>query len=345
MPRPKDAAAVGNHSRAAEGPAQVQPDLPDANVIPKKSRAREIAGGVVLGVVIVAVVVTVARNWAAFIESLHKVGFGGVALSVAFGLIGIGATYLQWRSVLGSLGVRMGFREGARVFFVSQLGKYLPGSVWPVVMQMEAGASRGANRKTMLAANLITVVLSLTVGVVLAAMLLPFSFPSALGRFWWVLAALPLLLLLVHPKSLPYFLDRLLLLLRRKPLGVQMSGAATLRASGWSLLSWVGLGGHLAVLCMFIGTPTWGLVALCVGGMALAVSAGVLFIPAPAGVGARDLVLGYVLAGVLTHGEILAVVLASRVVLILVDLMLAALASAKIPRAGTPRVQRVQAPD
>jgi hypothetical protein len=95
---------------------------------------------------------------------------------------------------------------------------------------------------------------------------------------------------------------------------------------------------------MFIGTPTWGLVALCVGGMALAYAAGVLFIPAPAGVGPRDLVLGYVLVGVLTHGEILAVVLASRVILILVDLLLAAVASVTAPRMRTSGVQQVEAP-
>src|ERR1035437_9112243 len=43
-------------------------------------------------------------------------------------------------------------------------------------MQMDAGRRRGASRKTMLAANLITVtLLSLCVGLVLAALLLPFS--------------------------------------------------------------------------------------------------------------------------------------------------------------------------
>jgi Na+-driven multidrug efflux pump len=43
-------------------------------------------------------------------------------------------------------------------------------------MQMDAGRRLGASRKTMLAANLITVtLLSLCVGLVLAALLLPFS--------------------------------------------------------------------------------------------------------------------------------------------------------------------------
>ena len=137
----------------------------------------------------------------------------------------------------------------------------------------------------MLAANLITVVLSVCVGVVLAGVLLPFSSPAALHRFWWTLVALPMLLVLVHPRSLPFLLDRLLKVMRRPPMAVQMSGAATMTAMGWSALSWVALGTHLAVLAAAVGAPSLGLLALCIGGMGLAVSAGVLFLPAPAGAG------------------------------------------------------------
>jgi hypothetical protein len=225
--------------------------------------------------------------------------------------------------VLIGLNVRFGVRDGAQVFFVSQLGKYLPGSVWPILMQMEAGRRRGANRKTMLAANLITVVLSICVGVVLAALLLPVSSPGALHRFWWALAALPLLLVLAHPRSLPFLLDRVLKIMGRAPLDVRMSGSATSTAIGWAALSWVALGAHLAVLVAAIGTPSLGLLALCIGGMALAVSAGLLFLPAPAGAGMREVVLGFVLVTALTSGQVVAVVIASRVIVLLADLLLA----------------------
>jgi hypothetical protein len=240
-------------------------------------------------------------------------------------------TYQQWRTVLSDLGVPLGLAEGARVFFVSQLGKYVPGSVWPVVMQMEAGRGRGASRKTMLAANVITTVLSICVGVVLAGALLPFSSTAALHRFWWALAVLPLLIVLVHPQSLPFLLDRVLKALRRAPLGVRMSGAGTFRGIGWSVLSWVGLGGHVAVLVAALDKVSIGVVALCIGGMGLAVSAGVLFLPAPAGAGMREVVLGFVLATVLHSGQVVAVVVASRVILLLGDLVLAA-AAAALPR-------------
>jgi uncharacterized membrane protein YbhN (UPF0104 family) len=298
----------------------------------RTSRRREIVGAVLLALVLAAVAVVMARNWQAFIDSIHKIGVGGVVLSLVAALVAVFATYMQWRSVLIGLDVRFGFLQGARVFFVSQLGKYLPGSVWPVVMQMEAGRSRGAKRKTMLAANLITVLLSVCVGVVFAGLLLPFSSPAALQRFWWALAALPLLLVLAHPRSLPFLLDRVLKVLRREPLDVQMTGTATMSAVGWSALTWVALGIHLAVLVAAVSKPSLGLLALCIGGMGLAVSAGVLFLPAPAGAGMREIVIGYVLVGVLTSGQVIAVVIASRVIILLADLVMAGLVSLRSPR-------------
>ena len=61
-----------------------------------------------------------------------------------------------------------------------------------------------------------------------------------------------------------------------------MSGAATMTALGWPALSWVAFGTHLAVLAAAIGRSSLGLLVLCIGGMDLAVSAGLLFLPTPA---------------------------------------------------------------
>jgi hypothetical protein len=294
---------------------------------PATSRRRELFSALVLVLVLLAVAVVVSRNWQSFIDSIDKIGIGGLGLSLAAAVIGVVGNYLQWRSVLIGLKVRFGLIEGARVFFVSQLGKYLPGSLWPIVMQMEAGRRRGASRKTMLAANLITVLLSLCMGLVLAALLLPFSSPATLHRFWWALAVLPLLLVLAHPRSFPFLLDRVLKVTRREPLDVRMTGSATMTALGWSTLSWIAFGAHQAVLAAAVSKPSLGLLALCIGGMGLAVSAGILFLPAPAGAGMREVVLGFVLLSALTSGQVVAVVVASRVIILLADLLLAALVS------------------
>ena len=70
--------------------------------------------------------------------------------------------------------------------------------------------------------------------------------------------------------------------------------------------------------------------------MALAYCLGVLAVPAPAGVGIREAVLGLVLTRLLTAPQVITVVLVSRVGLLLVDFALAGLWSLHAGRRRSP---------
>jgi hypothetical protein len=72
--------------------------------------------------------------------------------------------------------------------------------------------------------------------------------------------------------------------------------------------------------------------------MALAIPLGVLFIPAPAGAGIRDVILVLVLSAPLGAGPALGVVIVSRVLLIIGDLLLAGIAGAMRRWGNAPAV-------
>jgi hypothetical protein len=306
-------------------------DAERSDDLPGPSKRRRVVGTVVGLLVLLALALTVAQNWPDFVDSWRRIGVEDASLALGLGIGNVLATWLQWRTVLGGLGVRLEIRTSARVFFVSQIGKYVPGAVWPLVLQVESSRRYGADRRTVIAGNVIVLAISLTTGLVIAGLLLPFSVPSALGRFWWALAALPLLAIAVHPSALPAFLDNCLRRLGRQPLNVRLSGSATLRATLWSLLAWGFVGAQVAVLAHAAGARGLGLLALCTGGAALAVSAGILFLPAPAGAGPREVILLYVLTTVLTGSAALAVVVASRVIQIAADTLVAGIGAA-LPR-------------
>jgi uncharacterized membrane protein YbhN (UPF0104 family) len=80
--------------------------------------------------------------------------------------------------------------------------------------------------------------------------------------------------------------------------------------------------------------PTARGLALAVGGYALAWVVGFLVVVVPAGAGARELVLVAVLAGTLPHAAVLLVVLVSRVLVTLVDLLFAGLGMLVVRRRG-----------
>ncbi|MEP6598565.1 MAG: lysylphosphatidylglycerol synthase domain-containing protein [Actinomycetota bacterium] len=301
-------------------------DAAAAQENPRADRSRAVLGVIAVAVVIAAAGLAIYHQRRSFASALHHVGISSMLASLLVAALSTALTFLVWRGVLHGLGVDMPWGLGVRVFFTSQLGKYLPGSVWPVLIQMEAGRARGASRRTMLAANLVTIVLSCAVGFTVASALLPLTDSRALSRYWWLLVALPFLLALLHPRAVPMVLDRVFALLRREPLGQRLPVRDSVMASAWSVASFVAQGLHIAILVLAIHGGGFSTVLLCIGGMALAVSAGVLFIPAPAGAGIRDVLLSLVLSGVLTSGEALAVVVASRVILIVADLTLAAAA-------------------
>ena len=134
----------------------------------------------------------------------------GLQAVIAAGLLGLFGTILigqVWFSLLRGLGVPAPRFEAAPVFFVSQLGKYLPGSVWPVVAQMEFGRRWNTPRRTMLTANILMLAVLAATGLITGAALLPWSTDGGLGRYWWTLLLLPPLLLALHPRTIPAVLD------------------------------------------------------------------------------------------------------------------------------------------
>lgn len=316
-------------------------DLGGAELSPRPvSTVRVVTGALVVVIVVAAAGAAIYNERRSFEQALGHIGVLAMVASFAAGLLSVAINFLVWREVLDGLGLRLPLAAGSRVFFISQLGKYLPGSVWPVVIQMEAGRARGASRRTMLASNLITIALSCAVGLILACVFLPLSDARALSRYWWLLLALPFLLALLHPRAVPGLLDRTFAVLHRAPVGGRLPVRNSLRASGWSALSFLALGSHIAILVIAVDGWKWSTVLLSIGAMSLAVCAGVLFIPAPAGAGVRDFVLNLVLVAALVAGQALAVVVASRVLLIAVDMALAA-AAAMTRRHTGPRDARV----
>lgn len=291
-----------------------------------KRRLGQIAPYVFIILAGAAAVYAVSKRRSELVDVLHDLGPVAVLAAMIFGLLGTGATFLVWRQMLLGLGVDPPLGGSFRVYFVGQLGKYLPGSVWPVVAQMEFGKKEGVARRTMLAANALSLALSLAVGLILGAALLPLTSPSALRTFGWFYLFLPFLLALLHPRTIPGLLDWLFQRLGRAPLGQRLAWSVTLRAAGWALLSWVLLGLQLYALTSGLGVDGPRVLVGTIGGFALAVSVGILFVPAPAGAGIRDLVLIASLGVSLTGAQALGIGLASRVLLIIVDLLMAALA-------------------
>jgi len=251
------------------------------------------------------------------VADLHPAVLAGAFLAVLAGLAG---NMLSWRALLAGLGSPLPLPASLRVFFLGQLGKYLPGSVWPLLAQMELAREHGVPRSRGGTVGLVTVAISLLAALVLAAVTLPLTSADAVSSYGWAFLAVPVVAVLLLPPVVNRLLARMLRLARRPALERPLPGRAVAVSLAWATLSWLCYGVHIALLAGNLGAQDNALLPLAVGGFALAWTVGFLVVLAPAGAGVREGVLVLVLAPVLDAPRALLVALASRLLMSLGDL-------------------------
>jgi len=292
--------------------------------------------------VVASAAVQVARQWPAVSATVRSLPWGNVLLAVLATAAGVLLGPLVWRATLAAMGTRVRVPDAATVYLVGQLGKYVPGSVVAVLLQMELARSVGISRARGLTASLLTagvaVVTSLLAGL-LAVPALAGGWPALL----WLFVLLPVGLALLHPTALTHLVDRVLGLLRQPPLPQRLVGGAIARASALSLLGYLLYGVHLFVLVAALpaagSTDPALLLVLCVGTMGVAMTAGLVAFVLPSGIGAREVVVVAALAAVLPYGQALALAVVSRVLFTVVELVsagAATLAARLATRHGAP---------
>jgi hypothetical protein len=296
-------------------------DAPTGRRLPWKKIIRY--GLMVVALVFCIVLLVPRRHEIA--QSVAQQNAGTIIGGLLLGFAGIYATFLSWRELLAGAGHRLPLAAGGRVFFLSQIGKYIPGSIWPIVAQADMGRQHKVPATKSVAVGLLTMLISCGAGVCLAAATLPFVTPSALTDYWYVLLVVPLVLLPLYPPILRWLM-RLASKVTRRDLGdLTLRGANTFRAWLWGAVAWLLFGAQIWVLLTPLRKPTASLLLLCIGAYALAWLVGFLVFFLPAGLGGREAVLAALLAvgSGMSVGQGVSIALMLRVLLTIGDLVMA----------------------
>nr|WP_255669057.1 lysylphosphatidylglycerol synthase domain-containing protein [Aeromicrobium duanguangcaii] len=267
--------------------------------------------------------VAITRNYQAIADDLERIPPWTIAGAAVFAVLGMVASLQVWRELLSGLGSPLRLRPSAHIFFVSQLGKYVPGSLWSIVAQMEMGREHKVPRRSAAVLGVLALVISGVAGITVAVALMPWVSDDLRHRFWWLVLVLPVLYVLIHPRLLDLVLGRLLRLARREPLPATIGWSSLLKATAWQCLTWLLLGLQVWLIVIGLdGDPTETLAPSIVG-YALAYTLGMAAFFLPAGAGVRDAVLVLALAGSMPTSSALVVALVVRCLSTLVDLLLA----------------------
>lgn len=269
-------------------------------------------------------VVTVVHQGAAIGDALQRLNAFDLALSGAFVLAGLVAQMLSWRSLFSGSEVGVPpIRVSGRIYYVGQLGKYVPGSVWAVVAQAELGKDHRVPRARSATVALSALVVLVVVGGAVSAAGLSVGSASSLRTYWWALLSVPVGIVLLSPAVFNRLIALALRLTKRGGPAPEISGAAVLRSSGWALVMWLAFGAHAWFLATGLGASGAADAATVTGAFALAWVVGFLVVIAPAGAGPREAALVLALAPVMGAVDAFVLALISRLLMVVGDVVAA----------------------
>lgn len=246
-----------------------------------------------------------------------------VTVGVVATVVALVANMLSWRAMMAATGFRVRLTAAASIFFVGQLGKYIPGGVWSIAAQAELGRAHGLQRTgsavAALASMLVSMVTAALVGIV--AVLLGSS--SGLASFWWLIPFVLLGLVALTPPVLGRLIALAFRLLRRPAQDTTLGWAGTVMSLVWSLVMWLAYGVQASFVLRAFGSDSAVLFPVAVGAYAVAWLVGFLVVIAPAGIGPREGVLVLLLGTVATGSSAFALAVISRVFMTIGDVVLA----------------------
>ncbi|WGD38086.1 lysylphosphatidylglycerol synthase domain-containing protein [Lysinibacter sp. HNR] len=264
-------------------------------------------------------------QWSEVSKALKLISWPSLLVSFFFLLSGLFAGTMSWVSVLNGLGAPVSVPRGAQIMLVGQLGKYVPGSVWSYLMQMELGRQYGISRPRILITSLYAAGIGVVASLLLGALALP-AVIQYQRELLWLFALLPVGLTCLHPRVMTWLASLVLKIFRRPPLDHIVSFKTVSSALGWALFSYLAYGGHLWILVNSLDSPTFMSFILLTGAISLGFTISLFAFILPSGVGIREVVLVGSMALIITASQATAITLVSRVMFTLADLAAAGIA-------------------
>lgn len=293
-------------------------------------------GALLATVAVVFVTRALVREWDEVSDSLADASPGWIAVAALIAAGGMTAIAIPWRRALRMLGGDLPWGQVVARYYLGEIGKYVPGGVWPVLGRGELARRAGVGRTTAYSSVALSLITLYLAAMFLALVGVPAMVADREGSsgYLWVLVLLPLGLVGLHHAVL----DRLRVLgekVLHRPITMTIPRwRDTLALVVAYVPSW-----------LLIGTATWA-VAHALGQDAswldvapaavLSWIVGFVLVPVPGGVGVREAAFVAAVGGSMDAGVAAAVAVLARAVFVAVDAVGALVASAWLARHRTP---------
>jgi len=288
-----------------------------------------VVGLLVGGAAMFYVVRRLAQDWPDASEALVDAEAAWVLLAAAGAVLAMVSIGLGWRHVLALLGAPVPAGRAVAWYFVGELGKYVPGGVWPVLGRGELARRGGVPRSQAYASVALSLAMVYLAALFVAAGFLPFAVSDGGFSTWMlVLLALPVGVVLLHHRVL----GRLIGL-------VEKVSRRTVHVDVPQWRDSLVLVARYVPTWFLVGTATWAVARSLTPDASyprvmfatvLSWAVGFLAVPVPAGAGIREAVL--TATSGLDGGVAAATAIVARILFALVDVGGAAISAPVVGR-------------
>ena len=266
---------------------------------------------------------TLATQWNKVEPRLSHIQFGWQWIGAATILVLVAYALLieGWRRVLGAWDSHLPFPQAARIWFLSNLGKYVPGNIWSLTAMGVMARGRGLSALAAAGSSVIMQTVSLATG----AAIVMVTGATLLGKP--VLVGVSVLVLVVILLSAPRLLPPLAVwigsLIGRDILPPTVPASSIWTAAIVSTLSWLlyGFAFQLFVRGLLSASP--GEISSYIAVYTAAYLLGFISPIAPAGLGVREFTLAAFMTqlGLANEADAALVAIAARLWLTVVELV------------------------
>ncbi len=277
-------------------------------------------------------VLALVRNWSAVRDDLRTLTAFDWIMTVFWGVVALVGAWAVTATVLTGMGGHLHGHDSRSMYFTGQLGKYVPGSVWPAVIQSHLGARHGIRRSTIVAAYGYALAVSVCVGGLIGLVgLVGLVGNSSASALWSVVGiavgSALLLAAILHPRGLLRLVGAAADRTGRNVTIEHPTTSHKWAAVGLCVAMWFAFGLHAWSIARPLGASP-GDLAVVVAGFSLSYVAGLVAVPVPGGAGVREAMLVLTIGVVVGDQGALTVALVSRFVLLVLDVLLAVAAGA-----------------
>lgn len=248
-------------------------------------------------------------------DALADTSVLGVLGALVLVCSGLAATGVLWLRLMAGLAAPLPYVDGSAMFFLGQLGKYIPGSIWSIGAQADMARRHQVPPRVTVTAGLLFLGYHVDTAVVVGALALISGRLDPSWPAWVAWVGLAVGLLCLTPGLVRLLARRIA---GRDP-GLRWSDTAVviaLMAIAWACYS-------AALVLVSPDTASWNDVVALGGAFAISYAVGVVIIFAPAGVGARETVFVLLLTPMLSVADATALALLARVVHTAADALMA----------------------